>query len=291
MLSRLLLLVFLLALPALANAQYWRAMPPVTPETAQMLSFSNDEKFVYYLSQETGGGNIYRVSVKGGAPQQITKYTDGWVLRPIHAAGKPLVIFMRPMTPGQFDFHLFVVSNDGASAPRDLTPGNGKVEMLGASYNGRYVYYTWNKTSADKFDVYRYDVNQNISELVFTNDKDYKAVTWSKDQTKLVLMDPANSAMTKYDIVTTEIAPAEPLDLNGPEQSINGKFLIERSAGTVKVLEAASKTPLALPADITNLAIAPRENHITYTVKQTDGTAKLFLYDVAKKSTTELATI
>lgn len=284
------LVAIALLIPTLSHAQYWRALPAITPERAQLLSFSADEKYVFYLSQESGVGNIYRVPVKGGKPEQLTKYTDGWVLRPIATVGRPHIVFMRPMTPGQFDFHLFIMNQDGSGEPRDLTPWAGSTnEIVGASYTGRYVYYTSNKTTKEKFDVYRYDVWQNISELVFTNDRDYKPVMWTKDQTKVVLLNPSTSATTTYDINTTEINDYA-LDLKSAEPSINGKFLIDRSSESVKVLEASSKAPLALTEPVNNVGIAPRETLIAYTVPAADGT-KLFIYDVNKKTSTELATI
>lgn len=290
----LLTLCFLLA-PGLVNAQYWRAMPPATSENGQFLSFSQDEKHVIYLSRENGVPNIYKVAVKGGAPEQVTKYTDGVVLRPISAVGKSTVIFMRPATPGTADYHLYLVPQAGNAEPRDLTPTPPGVSnmIVGSSYTGRFIYYTANKTSRDKHDIYRYDVWQNIHELVYANDKNYQPVSWTRDQNKVAVRDPQSGKMTTYDIITTEITPhSDPADDPAtPERSINGKFEIARNGNTTSVIEVQSKAPLALNEGASVVGIAPKETLVAYTIPGADGTAKLFIYDVTKKTSTELTTV
>jgi Tol biopolymer transport system component len=287
----LLLAIGLLATPTISSAQYWRALPALSPETSQILSFSQDEKYVIYAATENGVSNVYRVSVKGGTPEAVTSFTDGKVLRPISTVGKNWVVFMRP-TVGESDYHLFRTSQDGKIAPQDVTPTKAGVNnvIVGASYNGRYVYYTSNQTSADKNDVYRYDVWQNISELVFANPKDFKPVSWNKEQTKVTLRDPSTSKMTMYDINTTEIT--DNTDINddpiAPERSINGRFGIIRRDDGVNVLDVQTKEPVTLEAVPAVVGIAPKETQIAYTVTQRDGSTKLFIYDVAKKTSTML---
>lgn len=284
----------LLLLPQASSAQYWRAMPALSPETSQILSFSTDEKFVIYTSTENGVSNIYRVAVQGGTPEAITNYTDGKVYRAISTVGKNWVVYMRP-TAGESDHHLFRISQDGKIAAQDVTPTKPGVNnvIVGASYNGRYVYYTSNQTSADKHDVYRYDVWQNISELVFANPKDFKPVSWNKEQTKVALLDPTSSKMTAYDINTTEITDHNDIndDPLAPERSINGRFGISRKDGLTSVLDIKTSEPVALNASPAVVGVAPKETLIAYTAKQTDGTSKLFIYDVNKKTSTELAVV
>lgn len=288
------LAICLLSAPAISNAQYWRALPALSQETSQILSFSNDEKFVIYSSQENGVGNIYRVPVKGGTSEAITNFTEGKVIRPITTVGKNWVIFMRP-TAGEADYHLYMVSQDGKFPFRDLTPTKPGVSnvIVGASYTGRYVYYTSNQTSLDKHDVYRYDVWQNISELVYANPKDFQPVSWTKEQTKVTLREPATGKMSVYDINTTELS--ENIDINddpiAPERSINGRFGIVRGKHGVSVLDLKTKEPITIAEDITLVGIAPKETQIAYTVPGPSGSSRLFVYDVNKKTSTELAVI
>ncbi len=284
----------LLMTPAISNAQYWRALPALSPETSQILSFSNDEKYVIYAAQELGVRNIYRVPVKGGAPEAITGFIDGTVLRPISTVGKNWVVFMRP-TAGESDHHLFRISQDGKIPPQDVTPTRAGVNnvIVGASYNGRYVYYTSNQTSLDKHDVYRYDVWQNISELVFANPKDFQPVSWNKEQTLVALIQPASGKMTSYDINTTEIKDHNDVNdqPNSPERSINGRFAIARSNGSIELKEAKSGDVVTLEAAPSVVGISPKETQIAYTVTQRDSSTKLFVYDVYKKTSTMLVVL
>lgn len=107
------------------------------------------------------------------------------------------------------DFHIYRIADDGSGAPQDITPGPDGVtnQILGASYNDRYVYYTSNKVNRDKTDVYRYDTRQYTSEDVFPNDKDYVALAWSRDQTKLLMERPSTGELSLYDMETTERDP------------------------------------------------------------------------------------
>lgn len=283
-----------MAAPGSSNAQYWRALPPLSAETSQILSFTTDEKFVIYLSQENGVGNILRVPVKGGAPESITNFTEGKVVRPISTVGKNWVVFMRP-TAGEGDHHLYRISQDGKVAAQDVTPTKTGVNnvIVGASYNGRYVYYTSNQTSLEKHDIYRYDVWQNISELVFANPKDFQPVSWNKEQTLVALREPSSGKLTSYDINTTEVK--EHTDINddpiSPERSINGRFGIVRGKDGTAVFDLKTKDPMMISEGMTLVGIAPKETMIAYTVPGTDGGSRLFLYDVNKKTSTELAVI
>ncbi len=125
---------------------------------------------------------------------------------------------MRATENGE-DYHLYRIADDGSGAAQDITPSTEGVTnvIIGASYNGRYVYYTSNSTNRDKLDVYRYDTQQNTSEDVFPNDKDYVALAWSRDQTKLLMQSPSAGQLSIYDMETTE---RDPVSLPNSDQLI-----------------------------------------------------------------------
>jgi WD40 repeat protein len=199
----------ILLFPRLANAQYWSALPPVSANSAYDVSFSQDEKFVYYLSSESGMANVWRVPVKGGASQQITKFADAPVVRAMHMLGRPFVVYMRGNAAGDTNYHLYRSTDDGTGSTIDLTPFGAGVRstMLGASYNGQFIYYTANKENLAKLDVYRYDNNQNLSQLDLPNDKDYKVMAWSRDHAKLLVQDPKDESLSFFDIETSDRQP------------------------------------------------------------------------------------
>ncbi|HET6402386.1 MAG TPA: hypothetical protein VFH95_13450 [Candidatus Kapabacteria bacterium] len=199
-----------------SQAQLWHALPPISATIGQpQAQFSNDEKKVFYLNGDGKVENIWSVVVADkygriiagpkNPPVQITKFTDRGVARFFHLLGSSDILYMRATDNGK-DYHIYRIADDGSGAPQDITPGPDGVTniILGASYNGRYVYYTSNKVNRDKTDVYRYDTQQYTSEDVFPNDKDYVALAWSRDQTKLLMERPSTGELSLYDMETTE---------------------------------------------------------------------------------------
>jgi hypothetical protein len=225
-----------------AHAQFWHALPPIGSTPSIDVSFSDDGKKVFYLATKDGVGNVWGMVIMdkyGGIiadPKnpaiQITKFTDRGIVRFFHLLNKPQIVFMHAMENGK-DFHIYRMKDDGSEQPQDLTPGGEGVTnvIIGASNNGRYVYYTNNSVHHDKVDVYRYDTQQYTSDLIFPNDKDYQVLAWTHDQRKLLIKDSSTNSFKYYDIETTQWAPLEfPAD---------GKVIDV-------ILDPSSQTPIAL---------------------------------------------
>jgi WD40 repeat protein len=190
-----------------AQAQFWHVLPPLATEKSLNASFSQDEKQVFYLAKsEAGIANIYRIPIKGGAPVAVTTYTNAPIVRAFHFTNRPYVAYMQAKTKEGTDYHIYRVADDGKGGPLDLTPTEPGVEniIIGASYNGMYIYYTSNKENRGKIDVYRYDTQQFVSELVFPNDKDYQVLAWTRDHMKLLVLDPGPGSISLFDVVTTQ---------------------------------------------------------------------------------------
>ncbi len=307
-----------------AHAQYWHVMPPIGKGDEVDAGFSNDEKKIFYLSSEGGIGNVWSMVIAdkyGGIiaspknpPVQITKFTDRGIVRFLHLPSRPEIVFMRATENGR-DFHIYRMKDDGSEQPQDLTPGGDGVtnQILGTSYNGRYVYYTGNVVHHDKVDVYRYDTQQFTSDLIFPNDKDYEMLAWTKDQTKLLVEDSTRNTLMFYDIETTERTPV-PLDASQKigqvnldpntlkvdadyvggkktmlplDYSPNCKYSIFNEAEKWIIKDAATgNAELPLPTGARPLAIAPKETLLVYL-----NDAKLYLYEIAKNKSTELVSV
>jgi hypothetical protein len=202
-------------IPSVSHAQFWQVMPPVSEDKSVHAGFSNDEKQIFYISDVKGVPNIFRMTIAdkygriiagpGNPPVQVTKFTDRGVVRMIHLLNLPEIIYMRATENGK-DYHIYRMKDDGTNEPQDLTPAATGVttEIIGASYNGRFVYYTENKVNHDKVDTYRYDTQQYTTDMVFPNDKDYRVLAWSRDHGKLLVEDPHAGDLMMFDIVSTE---------------------------------------------------------------------------------------
>ncbi len=325
------------------QAQLWHALPPISASIGSPeAQFSNDEKKVFYLSGDGKVENIWSVVVADkygriiagpkNPPVQITKFTDRGVVRFFHLLGSPDILYMRATDNGK-DFHIYRIPDDGSGAPQDITPDPDGVTniIIGASYNGRYVYYTNNKVNRDKTDVYRYDTQQYTSEDVFPNDKDYVALAWSRDQTKLLMQRPSTGALSLYNMETTERDPialpnSDPLVeaiLDPASQNIivlqkNGNSTVERerpiSSGDWKAVATSDITSLDFSPSGKYEIVQAGNNWLVNnaatgaTLPLPDGSSpvaiapketmllytigpKLSLYDIAKNVSTELTTV
>jgi hypothetical protein len=326
-----------------ARAQLWHALPPISKTAGSSeAQFSNDEKKVFYTTGDGPVKNIWSVLIAdkwGGIiagpknpPVQITKFTERGVARFFHLLTRPEILYMRATENGK-DFHIYRIADDGSGVPQDLTPGPEGVtnEIIGASYNGRYVYYTSNKVNRDKTDVYRYDTQQYTSDIVFPNDKDYKALGWTRDQTKLILEFPETGALSFYDIESTTREPIampsntpvlealiDPTTQNLIVLQKSGESTIERShpigsgewkdiatgdmtsidfsvGGKYEIVNAGNKWSVREAAIGAVLPLPEGANPIAIAPKETmmlyTMDTKLYLYDITKKASTELISV
>jgi len=326
-----------------AAAQLWHALPPLSGTGGHpQAQFSNDEKKAFYLNGDGKVENIWSVIVADkygriiagpkNPPVQITKFTDRGVVRFFHLLGSPDILFMRATENGK-DFHIYRIADDGSGTPQDITPGPEGVtnEIIGASYNGRYIYYTSNKVNRDKTDVYRYDTQQYTSEDVFPNDKDYVALAWSRDQTKLLMQRPSTGELSLYDMETTERDPItlpspapileallDPANQNLIVLQQNDNSTIERErpfpsgewkdvaasditsldfspGGKYEIVEAENKWSVRDAATGTALPLPEGANPIAISPKETmllyTIGPKLYLYDIAKNASVELTPV
>ncbi|MDP4200554.1 MAG: hypothetical protein Q8922_08040 [Bacteroidota bacterium] len=300
-----------------AHAQFWHALPAIDSSTRNGIgnvgdaTFSNDEKRVFYLS----GGNVFSLVIAdkysritatpGMTPTQVTKFTDRPIVRFVHLTNRPEIIFMRLGENGK-DYHIYKQKDDGSDQPQDLS-GDANAEIIGLSYNGRYVYYTANKVHKDKVDCYRYDTQQYTSDLILPNDRNWRVLSWTRDQKKILIARPnPGAALMLYDIESTErtrlgdpgntgsfmgalLDPAGNLVMSASawtDYSPNGKYQIFDDGDKWRVHDIATNTDLSLPAAARPLAIAPKETMLVYS----DG-GKIYLYEMVKKATVELAAV
>ncbi len=338
-------LALLLSLPVsrIAKAQYWGVQAVSTENTSLNAFFSNDDKRVMYLTTSAAGfSNIYAYDLKSAISLQITNATDASIVKFYQVPNKPLLIYMKATAANPTDYHLYKIISTPGGTPEDLTPTKEGVtnKMLGASYNGKYVYYSSNKSNLSKTDYYRYDIAQNISELVFANDKNYELLSWTKDQNLVLLKEPTTSKMFLSNVQTTERETFEtpPSGMNilsamwapngkqfyllatvGAEShwyianttsatsisserethdgvinslnpSIGGKFIFIKKDAVLHITDGTGNADILSSPDLLDAICNGKETMILLTVKTVDG-KKLQIYDVAKKTTTDVVIV
>jgi hypothetical protein len=321
----------------LAEAQYWQVLPTPTDDKGISAYFSQDDKKIFYIAPNASGiKNVISYEVKGAITSEVTEYETP-VLRAIPVLSRPNLIIMK--ASGSGDIHLYRIKNDG-SEELDITPSATGMthELLGSSYNGKYIYYS---RIGKKTDYFRYDASQNISETILPNDKDFKLLAWSRDQQRILLQDPKTSEVLIYTIETTErnqlympvsgkkVAAAcfsadnkqlfvlesgdgktelrsvnmsspstigeqvKPIDDGSPTRydvSTNGKFIFVYKQGLVTVKDASTFADVFSASDIVEVISNAKETLLLLT-KESAGVKSIQLYDIAKKTTTDIVTI
>lgn len=196
---KLLAFLFTIFLTSAAAAQYWRALPLENARTAPY-AFSHDDKRVISFGSD---GRITSFDLKTNTVAEIAPAGERTL--PMQLVARPYLLYSKHVDT---DHHIFRLKNDGSVPEEDLTPITGMLNsILGQSYSGRYIYYASLQKSRDKTDFYRYDAQQNISELVLANDKNYKVHAWSRDQKRLLVENPATHELVIVDITTTDRFP------------------------------------------------------------------------------------
>jgi hypothetical protein len=325
--------ILTLFLAANASAQYWRALP-LTNAATQPYTFSHDDKRIFTFESD---GRVISYDLKTNGSLVLAPASERKLAMQLLA--RPYLMYSKNLDSGHY---IYRMKTDGMTPEENLTPLAGTLNsILGQSFNGRYVYYASFQKSRSKTDYYRYDAQQNISELVLANDKNYKVHAWSRDQKRLLVEDPATQELTVVDITTTTRYPLyKPMagkhlmqagwtadnknilvlehadkgmelrtipmtspttigedikiikegDFASFDLSPNGKYLELTVAGangpTETFYDLATMTPLPLPAEAKGIVFNARETLALY---HTAGDNKLFLYDIAKQTSRELA--
>ena len=245
-----------------SHAQYWHRLPKVEAcDRSLSPGFSNDEKKVFYIAPDSLGiKNVFAVDLKGGAPMQITRSATP-VVRLMHVYGRPLIIYMKAVGKGTTDYHLYRANNNGTDE-LDLTPtGEGvRNEMLGSSFNGRFMYYAANKQNKAKIDYFGYDILQNLSETVFVNEKDADLLAWSRDQKRLIMQDPATTTVWNYDINSTDrnqlYAPIAPKKVKQAMLSADNKtlYVLEADGANTELRSIKMTSPTEIGDEVVPIA-------------------------------------
>ncbi len=276
-----------------AHAQYWSVWQKTHNIT---LGLSSDEKWAFFIQKNDAGvDNIYKVELKTNVVTPVTNFTERPVLSGIVLFGKPAVVYSRAASTKGDDIHLYRINVLTTDPPVDFTPkdGTSSKKILGMADNGRYVYYLSDRGAGSKTDTYRYDAAQYITELALANDKDYETLAWSHDQTQLLLRDPKTGIHYRYSIESTDKQQTDASDAafkgyyssDKGNLSLNQKY-IHYPVREEKIIERASNSKLPLPEDAYDLIIGQKELSVLYVNEK-----KLYLYDIAKKTSKELTAI
>ena len=159
-------------------------------------SFSSDEERLIYSSNESGIYNVYEVGISSGT---ITKLSSSELES----------FFVQSYVPASNDFiytadkggneinHLYLHKRGGQTI--DLTPGeNEKSIFFKWSQDNAFLYYLSNKRDSKYFDLYKMDIGQLKSRMVYENKDNLSLSSISNNEQYLLLSERLTTSENKF---------------------------------------------------------------------------------------------
>ena len=159
-------------------------------------SFSSDEERLIYSSNESGIYNVYEVGISSGT---ITKLSSSELES----------FFVQSYVPASNDFiytadkggneinHLYLQKRGGQTI--DLTPGeNEKSIFYKWSQDNTFLYYLSNKRDSKYFDLYKMDIGQLESRMVYENKDNLSLSSISNNEQYLLLSERLTTSENKF---------------------------------------------------------------------------------------------
>ena len=167
--------------------------------------FSKDANKLLYSSDKSGIFNVYEMDLTSNKETQITNSK----LESYFAISySPLTneIIYGADSGGDENFHLFLI-REGQSI--DLTPGeNTKASFFGWSKNEKEMYFLSNSRDSKFFDVYKMNMEDLKTKMIFKNDQGYTYYPISNNDKYLILnLNPSREIdkLYMYELKTKKI--------------------------------------------------------------------------------------
>jgi len=122
--------------PVAANAPYRRLLGPTSKRLWPM--WSADGATIWFMSDAGGSENLWRMPAAGGAPQQVTKFTDGRVLFPSIGYDGRSIVFEREFEIWKLDTATGAVARVPV-ALRGAPSGAGERRLVETSFRSLSV--------------------------------------------------------------------------------------------------------------------------------------------------------
>ena len=174
------------------------------------LAFSPDADDVYFVSNISGQFNLWRVSVEGGWPQQLTAFADDTV-RTIGVSPTDGTIAFCADHDGD-EFHQIYLVDPNGGWPEKITDDPEVQHYVGGdafSPDGTKLAYAANARTPTDMEVWVRDLESGEVRSVFGEGMFAFPATWSPDGTKLVCLDLRNNSDSSIHLVDLETGDAQ----------------------------------------------------------------------------------
>jgi dipeptidyl aminopeptidase/acylaminoacyl peptidase len=174
-------------------------------------SFTYDEQYVAFTSDESGVYNAYMIPVGGGEPEQITHSEDDAVITLSFLPHDNRLMYMSDQGGNEI-WHIYLREKDGTA--RDLTPYEGARATFEMWAHDRKSFFLGCNKRDEKFmDLYEMDIETFEPTMVYQNDAGYFVGDISNDRRYIAFQKPItehNSDMYLYDTETGELKHLSP---------------------------------------------------------------------------------
>ncbi len=260
--------------------------------SAHTPAWLNEDRQVAFLTDITGTPQVWSIDTNGGWPEQLTFFEEKvWTLS---AAPDGNSLICTRDIGGNERYQLFWVSRDGERVQR-ISQDLDAIYQFGAwAHDSKQFAFTSNERNGVHFDVYIQDVDKSVSKLVYQTSGNFRVLTWSPDDKKLIIVNEVSSSqlvLYYLDLVSGEVKPIRPL----AEPSVylhprwidddtilcltneNSEYLtlarIDPRTGEINTLLPGPS------GDIEWLAVAPHGSTIAY-ILNVDGYSHLYRYNL-----------
>lgn len=192
-------------------------------------TFSPDETRLLVSSDESGIFNLYEVNIADATRKQITTSTVESFFAIDYLPNTNQVLYSADKGGNEIS-HIYLLNEDGTST--DLTPGEKEYAIFaGWSKDKKSMFYLSNKRDQRFFDLYKMNIGDWKSEMIYLNDKGLNVAGLSEDENMLALEKTITTSENELYLynrsknVTTEISdPNFPGSYGGSGFSKDGKY-------------------------------------------------------------------
>ncbi len=148
-------------------------------------AFNNDETKLLVSSNETGIYNVFEIDIKSGQKKQIT-FSKKESFFAIDEVPNSNSILYTADKGGDENNHIYLLTKDGSST--DLTPGDEvKANFGGWSEDKKYMFYYSNKRDKKFFDLYKMNITDWNSNMIYKNEKGMNVNAISNNENLLAI--------------------------------------------------------------------------------------------------------
>jgi dipeptidyl aminopeptidase/acylaminoacyl peptidase len=173
------------------------------------LEFSADGQSVYFVSNMSGQFNLWRVSIDGGWPTQLTAFIDDTVRTVGVSPGDGSVVFSADHDGDEFH-QIYLVDANGGWAEK-ITDDSQVQHFVGAgsfSPNGSKLAYAANARKPTDMEIWVRDLESGEVRPVFGEGLFSFPGGWSPDGTKLLAIDLRSNSDTSIHVIDLESGDA-----------------------------------------------------------------------------------